>query len=222
MRTMNVALLAIFQPGLTRLINAKTQNSNQTHGDSKMKKMKQFKLFTALAGLTFCLLALAPHAAVAQDAAELKAELQGYGFENSEEVLDWLLNSDHEGPFHMVNMLKFHGEANYPEDYQGERGTGLDAQRRYTETIMNLVMQLGIRPVVRNQVIGSVGWLGENEDWDMITVNYYPDRESFFKLVRSETYKSAGLHKHAALERTMTIVTLPGGPTVDPAKATDK
>jgi uncharacterized protein (DUF1330 family) len=187
-----------------------------------MKKMKQFKLFTALAGLMLCVFALAPHAAVAQTAAELKAELQGYGFQNSEEVLDWLLNSDHEGPFHMVNLLKFHGEANYPEDYQGERGTGLDAQRRYTETIVNLVMQLGIRPVVRNQVVGAVGWLGENQDWDMITVNYYPDRDSFFKLVRSETYQSAGVHKHAALERTMTIVTLPGGPIVDPAKATDK
>jgi hypothetical protein len=36
-----------------------------------MKKMKQLKLFPALAGLTFCLLALAPHAAVAQDADEL-------------------------------------------------------------------------------------------------------------------------------------------------------
>jgi hypothetical protein len=30
------------------------------------------------------------------------------------------------------------------------------------------------------------------------------------------------MHKHAALERTMTIVTLPGGPIVDPAKATDR
>jgi uncharacterized protein (DUF1330 family) len=122
----------------------------------------------------------------------------------------------------MVNLLKFHSEANYPDDYQGERGTGLDAQRRYTETIISLVSQLGIRPVVRNQVVGAVGWLGENQDWDMITVNYYPDRDSFFKLVRSETYQSAGVHKHAALERTMTIVTLPGGPIVDPAKATDK
>jgi hypothetical protein len=119
--------------------------------------MKQFKLFPALAGLMLCVFALAPHAAVAQDAAELKAELQRYGFENSETVLDWLMNSDHEGPFHMVNLLKFHSEANYPDDYQGERGTGLDAQRRYTETLIPLVSQLGIRPVVRNQVVGAVG-----------------------------------------------------------------
>jgi hypothetical protein len=141
---------------------------HETQGN---EEVKQFKLFPALAGLMLCVFALAPHAAVAQTAAELKAELQGFGFQNSEEVLDWLLNSDHEGPFHMVNMLKFHGEANYPEDYQGERGTGLDAQRRYTETIITLVNELGIRPVVRKQVIGAVGWLGENQDWDMITVN---------------------------------------------------
>lgn len=184
--------------------------------------MKQFKLYTALAGLTFYLLTLASQAALAQNAAELKAELQGFGFENSEEVLDWLLNSDHEGPFHMVNLLKFNSEANYPDDYQGERGTGLDAQRRYTETIFALVSELGIRPVVRNSVIGAVGWLGDNQDWDLITVNYYPDRDSFFKLVRSETYKSAGVHKHAALERTMTIVTLPDGPIVDPSKMMNK
>ena len=117
----------------TPVIGGGRANVDEFKGDSKMKKMKQFKLFTALAGLTFYLLALAPHAAVAQDAAELKAELQGYGFENSETVLDWLLNSDHEGPFHMVNLLKFHSEANYPDDYQGERGTGLDAALHFGE-----------------------------------------------------------------------------------------
>jgi hypothetical protein len=184
--------------------------------------MKQFKLFPALAGLTLCVFALAPHAAVAQDADELKAELQGYGFENSETVLDWLINSDHEGPFHMVNLLKFNTEANYPDDYQGERGTGRDAQRRYQQSLLPLASQLGIRPVVVNQVVGAVGWLGENQDWDMITVNYYPDRDAFLKLVTSEVYHIAGMHKYAALERTMTIVTLPGGPVVDPDKATDK
>ena len=85
-----------------------------------------------------------------------------------------------------------------------------------------MVSQLGIRPVVANQVVGAVAWLGENQDWDMITVNYYPDRDAFLKLVTSEGYHSAGMHKHAALERTMAIVTLAGGPIVDPAKATDK
>jgi len=85
-----------------------------------------------------------------------------------------------------------------------------------------LVSQLGIRPVVANQVVGAVAWLGENQDWDMITVNYYPNRDAFLKLVTSEVYHIAGVHKHAALERTMAIVTLPGGPIVDPAKATDK
>ena len=184
--------------------------------------MKYFRLFPAWAVLTLCVFGLAPHVAVAQDVDELKAELQGYGFENSEKVLDWLLNSDHEGPFHMVNLLKFNGEANYPDDYQGERGTGLDAQRRYTEALLPLVSQLGIRPVVRNQVVDAVGWLGENQDWDMITVVYYTNRDAFLKLVTSEVYHIAGLHKHAALERTMTIATLPGGPVVDPAKATDK
>lgn len=89
--------------------------------------MKQFKLFPALAALTLSVFALAPHAAVARDVSELKAALQGFGFENSEKVLDWLVNSDHKGPFQMVNLLKFNSAANYPDDYQGERGTGLDA-----------------------------------------------------------------------------------------------
>jgi hypothetical protein len=56
----------------------------------------------------------------------------------------------------------------------------------------------------------------------MIMVVYYTNRDAFLKLVTSEVYHIAGLHKHAALERTMTIATLPGGPVVDPAKATDK
>ena len=36
------------------------------------------------------------------------------------------------------------------------------------------------------------------------------------KLVTSEVYHVAGVHKHAALERDMRVVTLPGGPVVDP------
>ena len=111
--------------------------------------MKQFKLFPCLAGLTLCMLALAPNAAVVQDAGELKAELQAYGFQNSETVLDWLINSDHERPFH--------SEANYPGDYQDERGTGLDPQGRYQKLLLPVVSRLGIRPVVVDQVIGAVG-----------------------------------------------------------------
>lgn len=184
--------------------------------------MKQFKLFSTLVGLALCVFALVPRAAMAQDVDELKAALQGYGFENSETVLDWLVNSDHEGPFQMVNLLKFHSEANYPNDYQGKRGTGVDAQRRYGESLLPLLGQLGIRSVVRNQVVGAVAWLGDNQDWDMVTVVYYPSRDAFVKLVTSEVYHIAGVHKHAALERDMTIVTIPGGPVVDPAKATGK
>jgi hypothetical protein len=104
--------------------------------------------------------------------------------------------------------------AREPRSLIADRGTlpiQMSRDRSVGLTDEGTKLTIRIRPVIP-----------ENQDWDMITVNYYPDRDSFFKLVRSEVYHSAGMHKHAALERTMTIVTLPGGPVVDPGKATDK
>ena len=181
--------------------------------------MKPFKASQTLAGLVLALCSLAPPAVIAQDLDELKSSFDELSFQYSEEVLDWLVNSDYEGLFQMVNLLKFRSQAEYPEDYEGERGTGLDAQQRYAQAMLPLVKELGVRSVVRNRVVGTAVWLGENEDWDMVTVMYYPSRAAFVKMVTSQTFLNAEIHKRAALEQNRTVVTLPGGPIVDPAKA---
>ena len=72
--------------------------------------------------------------------------------------------------------------------------------------------------MVCNPVIGTVAYIGNDEEWDMIAVVFYPSRESFVKLVSNPLYRKGGIHKHAALERTRAIITIPGGPIVDPTK----
>ena len=62
--------------------------------------------------ITLCLavlalFALASYPAVAQGINDLKSNLERLNLGYNEEVLDWLVNSDHEGPFHVVNLLKF-------------------------------------------------------------------------------------------------------------------
>lgn len=165
------------------------------------------------------LIALAPATVVAQGVDDLKSTLDHLDLEYSEEVLDWLVNSDHDGPFHMVNLLKFRKEAEYPDGYKGKRAkSGVEANQLYIEALRPLIEQAGNSSVVRNRVIGTVAWIGNDEEWDMIAVVYYPNRDSFVRFLSNPLYREAGAHKHAALERTRAIITLPGGPIVDPTR----
>lgn len=139
----------------------------------------------------------------------------GYGY--SEAALDWLANSDYEGPFHMVNLHKFHEVAEYPDGYEGKRAeTGAEANGLYIEAILPLIEHAGNTSVVRNTVIGTAAQTDSDEEWDFVAVVYYPSRASFIELISSPIYREAVVHKHAALKRTRAIITLPGGPIVDP------
>lgn len=70
--------------------------------------------------------------------------------------------------------------------------------------------------MIRNSVIGTAAQTDSDEERDFVAVVYYPDRASFVELVSNPIYHEAVVHKHAALNRTRAIITLPGGPVVDP------
>lgn len=160
-----------------------------------------------------------PYYVSAQTIGDMKSNLDYLHMEYEEDVLDWLVNSDYEGPFHLVNQLKFRKVAEYPDDYTGERAsTGVEANKLYVKSLLPLMGQVGNLSVIRNQVIGTVALVGNSEDWDMVTIVYYPSRESFVNLLSNMEYRKSGVHKHAALERTRAMITIPHGPIVDPTK----
>jgi hypothetical protein len=147
--------------------------------------------------------------------ARLQEMMQDLGFEQGDAALRWALSGEHEGPFHMVNLLKFRKQAQYPDGaYPGS--TGVDAQRRYGEMMRKLTESVGVRSLMRNPVVATAALLGgEDEQWDMVTVVYYPSPQALIRMIEDPRYRAAAVHKHAALERTRAIITLPGGPVTD-------
>ena len=108
---------------------------------------------------------LAPCAVVAQSVDDMKSNLDHLAIEYNEEALDWLINSDHVGLFHMVNLLKFRKEAEYPDDYKGKRAsTSIEANKLYIEALRPLIEQAGNSSVVRNRFIGTFARIGNDED----------------------------------------------------------
>ncbi|NWG46701.1 MAG: hypothetical protein HXY25_09165 [Alphaproteobacteria bacterium] len=177
-------------------------------------------------GLAACLLSLCLMAgppAMAADAetdpARLAEILRSSDFAPDDATLAWLVSSDHEGPFHMVNLLKFNETAAYPEGSEFG-GTGREAQARYSAAMRGVTADNGVRSMIANPVIGPVITHGalsdEVTDWDVITVVFYPSRQAVISMVQDPRYKAAIVHKNAALARTVAFVTLPGGAIVTP------
>lgn len=108
-----------------------------------------------------------------------------------------LLQSRHEGPVHMINLLAFKpdgGAASY-ERYAAEVQPHLDA--------------VGARAVAfsatRQVVIGD----GERPWWDAILTVEYPSIAAFIEMVTSAGYQSIAHHRTNALTRAELIATAP-------------
>ncbi len=141
--------------------------------------------------------------------AEIGAVFAGVGFTHHQEALDWAASGVHEGPFHMVNLLKFRDEALYESDVFPP-ATGREAQARYGQAMREVVTAFGIEPLYVGRVEAVALSLGvEPDHWDMITVIRYPDAQTLLRLVEDPRYRAAIVHKYAALERTAAIITIP-------------
>jgi len=170
-----------------------------------------------LALSVLCLFVSVSPKASAQSVSELKAALSAAQLEFDDKAVDFLINSDHEGPIHILSMLKFREKAKYPANYKGTRATtGREAQDLYIQGVVPIIQDAGVERIVLNTMVGAVGRMGDRQEWDLIAVNYYPSREVFVKMLTSQAWLEAAVHKHAALERTQALVTIPGGPVITP------
>lgn len=103
-------------------------------------------------------------------------------------------------PIHMLNLLRFHEQAQYPaghdcseNDWSGER-----AYAEYGKTS---------GPVFR-RVGGSIVWRGtmqamvigpDDKQWDASFIAAYPNSGAFMEMISDEAYKKAVVHRQAAV-----------------------
>jgi uncharacterized protein (DUF1330 family) len=116
-----------------------------------------------------------------------------------------LLQDSTPGPIAMVNLLKFHEKAQYPEG-QAEDISGREAFLRYVESMSAIVQAAGGKFLfsgdVESVVIGEV-----EEPWDAVGIAQYPSRAEFYRIATSPEVQAIGIHRQAGLKGQLLIMT---------------
>jgi uncharacterized protein (DUF1330 family) len=113
-----------------------------------------------------------------------------------------------DGPFVMVNLLKFKPRAEYADGTDSHL-TGAEAYARYGEAVRKLVEGLGGRVRYSGRVTGLL--LGEVEElWDMVALAEYPSLAAFRAMATSPEMQAIEHHRKAGLAGQLNIRTKPG------------
>lgn len=113
-----------------------------------------------------------------------------------------------DGPFVMVNLLKFKPKAEYPDGSDAHL-TGAEAYARYGVEVRKLVEGLGGRVRYTGEVTGLL--LGEVEElWDMVALAEYPSLAAFRAMAASPEMHAIEHHRTAGLAGQLNIRTKPG------------
>ncbi len=104
-------------------------------------------------------------------------------------------NAPDEGPFVMINLLKFkRNEENGMEQ-------GLEAYDRYGKKVLPLMGKVGAKVLW----LGSVDlvFIGASADeWDQVLLVEYPSRKAFLEMISMPEYDKAHHDREAALENS--------------------
>ena len=118
---------------------------------------------------------------------------------------------DRPGPIHMLNLVRLHAQAKYPD---GRKATGEEAYAAYGRESGRVFERLG----------GSIVWQGKfelmligprDEYWHHCFIAQYPSVGAFVEMIRDPVYREAVKHRQAAVEdsRLVRMAPLPVGKT---------
>ncbi len=123
----------------------------------------------------------------------------------TKEVFAAFRESDRPGPIHMLNLVRLHVQARYPD---GRKATGAEAYARYGRESRPVFERLG----------GRIVWQGAfelmligpgDERWDHCFIAEYPSVAAFVEMIRDSVYREAVKHRQAAVEDSRLIRTAP-------------
>lgn len=120
----------------------------------------------------------------------------------------------HDGPVAQVNLLKFRAEARYGPDEpeHGDGASGREAYLRYADAFERMMADTGGTCIFKAD--GERYFIGDGkagEVWDMVWINWFPNRQAFIATLNHPGYKDAHRHREAGLDHQQLIVTRPAG-----------
>lgn len=114
-----------------------------------------------------------------------------------------------DGPFVMVNLLKFKDKAEYADGRETDL-SGAEAYAIYAAAVPKCLEQVGGRPRFGGAVTGLM--LGEvEEQWDMVALAEYPSLDAMRTMIMSPEYQEIAVHRAAGLKGQLNIKTKAGG-----------
>ncbi|RRN63653.1 DUF1330 domain-containing protein [Caulobacter sp. 602-1] len=126
----------------------------------------------------------------------------------SPEQFQAFFGSAEDGPFVMVNLLKFRDKAAYEDGSEPEL-SGREAYNRYGVEVAKLVKALGGQIRYSGAVTGLM--IGEIEEmWDAVALAEYPSLAAFQKMALSPEMHAIEHHRKAGLAGQLNIRTKPG------------
>jgi uncharacterized protein (DUF1330 family) len=111
-----------------------------------------------------------------------------------------------DGPYVMVNLLKFRDRAVYEDDPSIDI-TGREAYEIYGEGVTKLVEAGGGRIVYDGDVTGII--VGDVEElWDVVALVEYPSKDAFKAMMLSPEWAAIERHRTAGLAGQLNIRTV--------------
>ncbi len=110
-----------------------------------------------------------------------------------------------DGPFVMVNLLRFKDRAEYPDGSDAHL-PGVAAYLRYGMAVRAFIEKVGGTAGYAGPVTGLM--LGEVEElWDMVALAEYPSLAAMMEMVRDPGYQAISVHRTAGLAGQLNIKT---------------
>jgi uncharacterized protein (DUF1330 family) len=117
--------------------------------------------------------------------------------------------ADRAGPINMLNLVRFHDRACYPD---GREATGAEAYAAYGRESYPVFARLGGRIVWRGRF--ELALIGpSDEQWDECFIAAYPSVAAFVEMIRDPVYREAVKHRQAAVRdsRLIRLAPMPVG-----------
>lgn len=125
----------------------------------------------------------------------------------SQDQLAAFFSGPDDGPFVMINLLKFKEHAAYPDGSDAHL-TGAQAYARYGAAVQAELAKVGARSRYAGAVTGLM--IGDvEENWDMVALAEYPSLAAMQAMVTSASYQAIAVHRIAGLAGQLNIRTKP-------------
>ncbi|MFC4292161.1 DUF1330 domain-containing protein [Sphingorhabdus arenilitoris] len=123
-----------------------------------------------------------------------------YYIDPTREAFDAFKALPRDTPIHMLNLIRYHENAVYPEGHEnhGKGWSGARAYQEYGKSSGPIFARVG----------GSIIWRGtmeamltgpDDKAWDLAFIAAYPDSGAFFEMVKDPDYQKAVVNRQAAV-----------------------